>query len=95
MENELLRIAQEAITNAVRHAEPKLIRVDVTYDNRKLRMTIADDGHGFVMAPEPSAPNGHYGLQGMRERAEQIDARFSVSSAIGSGTVVSVEAAVN
>jgi signal transduction histidine kinase/ligand-binding sensor domain-containing protein len=95
MENELLRIAQEAMTNAIRHAEPKLIRVDVTYDDRKLRMTIADDGHGFVMAPEPAAPNGHYGLQGMRERAEQIDAKFSVNSAIGSGTVVSVEAAVN
>jgi signal transduction histidine kinase len=95
MENELLRIAQEAMTNAIRHAEAKLIRVDVTYDSRKLRMTISDDGRGFVMPPEASAPNGHYGLQGMRERAEQIDAKFSVNSAIGSGTVVCVEAAVN
>ncbi len=95
IENELLRIAQEALTNAIRHAEPKLIRVDVTYDNRKLRMTIADDGHGFMVPPKASTSNGHYGLQGMRERAEQIDAKFSVHSAIGSGTIVSVETAVN
>ena len=60
-----------------------------------IELTIADDGHGFMVPPKASTSNGHYGLQGMRERAEQIDAKFSVHSAIGSGTIVSVETAVN
>ncbi len=94
VENELLRIAQEAVTNAIKHAKPGTIHVDLVYESRKLRMTITDDGHGFTVTPEALPLNGHYGLKGMRERAEQIDAKLTVSSALGSGTVVSVEALV-
>jgi ligand-binding sensor domain-containing protein/two-component sensor histidine kinase len=95
VENELLRIAQEAVTNAIKHAKPATIHIDLAYESRKLRMTITDDGHGFTVAPEVSLLNGHYGLKGMRERAEQIDARLTVKSSLGSGTVISVEALVS
>lgn len=95
VENELLRIAQEAVTNAIKHAKPGAIHIDLIYESRKLRMTITDNGRGFTVTPEVSPLNGHYGLKGMRERAEQIDAKLTVSSVLGSGTVVSVEALVS
>jgi ligand-binding sensor domain-containing protein/signal transduction histidine kinase len=94
MEDELLKIAQEALTNALRHAEAENINIVLTFDAKKLRMTIADDGRGFQSSPY-AGWNGHFGLQGMRERAENIDAELSVDTGIGKGTRVSVEALVN
>ncbi len=95
MEDELLRIAQEAVTNAIRHGEPAAIHIDLAYESRRVRMTITDDGRGFTVSPDVPPPIGHYGLKGMRERAEQIDAKLTVRSTPGSGTVVSVEALVS
>jgi signal transduction histidine kinase len=96
MEDELLKIAQEALTNALRHADAENINIDLAFDAKKLRMTISDDGRGFSSGSSyPSGWNGHFGLQGMRERAENIDAELNVDTAIGKGTRVSVEALVN
>ena len=58
-------------------------------------MTVTDDGRGFTVSPDVAPPIGHYGLKGMRERAEHIDAKLTVSSTPGTGTVVSVEALVS
>jgi signal transduction histidine kinase len=91
IEDELLRIGQEAITNVVRHAEAKHIDVAVSFDAKKVRMVIADDGRGFVDHGAASGADGHYGLQGMRERAEQIGAELTVASTPGVGTQVLVE----
>ena len=90
VENELLSIGQEAVRNAVRHAEAKHVKIDLNFEAKKLRMTIADDGRGFESTPISSGPDGHFGLQGMRERAEQIGAELIVTSAPGEGTQVSV-----
>ncbi len=95
VENELLKIAQEALTNAVRHANAERINLELAFEGGKLRMTIADNGRGFAGVPNSSGPNGHFGLRGMRERAEQIDAELKVETAAGKGTTVSVEAMVN
>src|SRR6185437_13131321 len=95
VENELLKIAQEALTNAVRHANAERINVELAFDARKLRMTIADNGRGFAGVPDSSGPDGHFGLRGMRERAQEIDAKLKVQSAAGKGTIISVEAIVN
>ena len=95
MEDELLKIAQEALTNALRHAEAENIRIDLAFDAKKLRMTIADDGRGFASTLYSAGWNGHFGLQGMRERAQNIEAELSVDSAVGKGTRISVEALVN
>jgi two-component sensor histidine kinase len=92
VEDQLFRIGQEAMTNAVRHAAAEHISVDVTFDSRKVRMTVADDGRGFDGPVNTAGPEGHFGLKGMRERAEQIDAELSISSAAGQGTKVYVEA---
>jgi signal transduction histidine kinase len=95
VENEMLRIAQEAVTNVVRHAAAQHVDIRLEFDERKVKMTIADDGKGFDGSARFSAANGHYGLQGMRERAEQIGADLMVGNAPGGGTRVVVEAPIH
>ncbi len=81
---EVTRIAEEAIRNAVLHAGATAIDVTLTYGRRHLRLTIHDDGGGIPDAIlKKGGREGHYGLVGMRERAEQIGARLAVSSAGG------------
>lgn len=94
MENELLKIGEEAVVNAIRHAEAKNIRVDLIFEPKRVRMMIADDGRGFLWGRNGSVPDGHFGLQGMRERAEQIEAELLITSEPGTGTQISVEAAI-
>jgi len=94
VEEELLRISQEAVANALRHARPHHINIELVYAAKKLRMTITDDGGGFEPPADGAALNGHYGLKGMRERAEQISAHLVVESGIGKGTKILVEASL-
>jgi signal transduction histidine kinase len=94
LEHELLKIAQEAVTNAVRHSNAQRIDLELAFDGSKLRMTISDNGQGFAGMPESTGPDGHFGLRGMQERAEIIDAQLKVQTAAGKGTVISVETAV-
>jgi signal transduction histidine kinase len=84
-ERELWRIAQEAITNAERHAQAR--HLDVTWECTPFEalLTVADDGRGFDNA---AGRSDAYGLVGMRERADAIGARLDVSSSSGGGTVV-------
>jgi ligand-binding sensor domain-containing protein/signal transduction histidine kinase len=84
---ELLLITQEAITNALEHAAPAKIDVCLHYLSREVTLTISDDGRGFDPAAPP-AP-GHFGLQGMRERATALGS-FSVDSRPGGGTRIAV-----
>jgi ligand-binding sensor domain-containing protein/signal transduction histidine kinase len=95
-EAELLRIAQEAVANAVRHARPAQISIELRFGARELQMTIQDDGCGFDGQPHPqsSGPEGHFGLAGMRERAAGIGGTMTVESAPGKGTQVSVNVTI-
>jgi signal transduction histidine kinase len=93
-EDELLRIAQEAVTNSIRHAQASEIDVELAFDPRLLRMTIADDGKGFSPTGDTTGVNGHFGLKGMRERAAAIDAKLKLDTAPGAGTRLSIEVAV-
>lgn len=94
LEDELLRIAQEAVTNALRHAEATSIRLELAFDAKLLHMTVSDDGRGFSPDVKTTGINGHFGLQGMRERARAIGAGFDVKTAPGQGTTVSIEVPV-
>ena len=89
-EAELLRIAQEAVTNAVRHAKPAHIAIELRFGARDLEMTIQDDGCGFDGQPHPQStgPEGHFGLTGMRERAAEIGGSLAIDSEPGKGTRV-------
>ncbi len=93
VEDEMLRIAQEAVTNAVRHASASAVEVVLKYDTGWLRLKVSDDGKGF--SPTASAPQGHYGLQGMKERAAAIGAKLRIESSPGAGTSVEVSLAIS
>lgn len=86
-EAELLRIVQEILTNAARHAAPSRVSVAATTDRRGLRIDIRDDGRGFVPSSEAEAG---LGITGMRERAGLIGASVDLRSAPGRGTRVTV-----
>jgi len=84
---QVLRIAQEALANAVRHAAARTIVVTLAVDSRHLRLVVRDDGCGFDLA----APSDALGLVSMRERALALGGRLEVTSAPGEGTVVRLE----
>jgi signal transduction histidine kinase len=86
----LLRIAQEAITNAVRHAAARVITITLAYEPDCVTLQVADDGNGFV--PNEVLVNGigHFGLRGLRGRAGKIGGELSIQSAPGCGTTVCV-----
>jgi signal transduction histidine kinase len=90
VEHNLIRIAQEAAANALKHSGAARVTVSLREHARKLSLKVADNGCGFV--PD-GAYAGHYGLLGMRERAAEIGARFEVRSQPGEGTTVTVELA--
>jgi NarL family two-component system sensor histidine kinase LiaS len=85
----LMRIAREAVTNAVKHARAKRIEIGLRTAGPELVMEIADDGVGFVEGDVKEKQR--YGLVGMRERAEEIGAGIEIESAAGRGTVVRVK----
>ena len=88
VEEQLLRIGQEAITNAVRHSGAQLIRVRLEYQPDEVTLSVTDDGRGFDYAGLHSEPDGHYGLVTMRERAAEIGGTLQISSATPTGTVI-------
>lgn len=91
MEEHLLRIAQEAITNAVRHAKPTRICVELRCEHAFVKMTISDDGCGFDLKAAELARGQHWGLKIMRERAQEIGAALSIE-ALDTGTRLEVVA---
>lgn len=89
MRDEVYRISGEALRNAFLHAQAQRIDVEIRYDPRRLRLRIRDDGKGIepqVLEKEGRA--GHWGLRGMRERAQQIGGKLDVWSEVNSGTDV-------
>ena len=90
---DLLRIAQEAISNAVRHAKPTVISVNVRWDPPNLVLEVTDNGSGIANA---KLANGDgFGLSNMRARAENLGAQFDVRTAAGRGTSIIVLVPIN
>jgi signal transduction histidine kinase len=83
----LLRVVQEAVTNAISHGEAKRINVSATCRDNTLTLMIADDGKGFEPT-QAAAMGGHWGLLGMRERVESFGGTLSINSAPGQGTII-------
>ncbi len=83
----LYRIAQEALNNVVHHAKAKHAGVQIAFD-QEIKLEVADDGIGFSVPKSPTdfAPSGHFGLLGIRERADLIGAKLEVKSEVGQGT---------
>ena len=88
---QVLRIANEAVHNAVRHAAASHVTVDLRGDgNALLALEVTDDGHGFDPG-DPELRSRHLGLTSMEERAAELGGRLAISSAPGSGTTIRLE----
>jgi len=90
VENELLRILQEALNNVDRHAKAEHVEVSWVVDGGNYELVVTDDGRGFD--PSKAVREQAYGMVGMRERAEVIGASLRILSTPGNGTTVTVSA---
>ncbi len=88
-ENALLRIGQEALTNAAKHAEASEVNLELSYTEDAVKLCVKDNGKGFLVDAVP--PSGHFGLQGMRERAQLVQAEYSLHSHSPGGTCITVQ----
>lgn len=90
VEQHMLRIAQEAVTNVLKHAGATRIWINLNMEARKLYLRIKDNGRGFDQNGVFSTLGGHFGLIGMRERAERLGGELRLASHPGEGTEVEV-----
>jgi signal transduction histidine kinase len=87
--DEIYHIAREVLRNAFRHSQARRIEAEVLYDEDQLRLRVRDDGKGI--APEvleKGGRPGHWGLPGLRERAQKMSGKLDVWSEAGAGTEV-------
>lgn len=87
-QEDLLRIAQEAISNAVRHAKPTAVQVNLHTNPSNLTLEVTDNGSG-IANPDDARRDG-FGLSNMQARAEKLGAQFEVRTAVGKGTSIAV-----
>jgi signal transduction histidine kinase len=87
IEHAILRVAQEALANAVKHANPDLILLRLRGSDDQVTLEVADDGAGFDPDDSPDASTG-LGLRAMQERVSELRGELRIESAAGTGTVV-------
>src|SRR5262249_17367537 len=89
LQDELYRIGHEVIRNSFRHAEARMIEAEICYDSNQLRLRLRDDGKGMdPKVIEERRRTGHWGIPGVRERAQRIGSRFDVWTEAGAGTEI-------
>jgi signal transduction histidine kinase len=88
LRDDVYRIAGEALRNAFRHAHARRIEVEIQYGIKQFQVRVRDDGQGIDSAGLDAQRRGHFGLAGMRERAELIGGRLEVWTEVGVGTEV-------
>jgi signal transduction histidine kinase len=88
VENHLLRIGQEALVNAIRHGQATRVDIELTFGGGAVSLGVRDDGCGFDSEQPP--PLGHFGVMGMRERAQQLGGQLYLHSRPGMGTELRV-----
>jgi signal transduction histidine kinase len=86
----MLRVIRELALNGIRHGKAKTIRIAGDIDGNTLKFSVSDDGCGFDPENCPSVDDGHFGLQGIRERVAQLGGTVSISSEPGKGTKTTV-----
>jgi PAS domain S-box-containing protein len=84
-------LVREAVTNVVKHADARTVSVLLAFRGRGFRISVTDDGRGFDAAACQTASDGHFGLVGMRERADELGAALNVRSTPGRGSVVAID----
>jgi signal transduction histidine kinase len=91
IEENLLRIAQEALTNIIKHSRAERADISLDYSPQSISLQIADNGAGFAVADHAGPRDGHFGLLGISERAQRLGGKLTVTSTPDSGTVIRVE----
>ena len=91
IENHLLRIGQEVMTNSLKHAQATSIKIQLAYEADFVALKIADNGRGFEAAPTTSTAGDHFGLLGVKERTEKVNGTLHILSQPGTGTEVLVK----
>lgn len=89
----LLLIIQEAVHNALKHAKPTQIRIALSVSSgiETFIIEVKDDGNGFELGSQPGTSSGHFGLDGMTERAERLGGTLELKSTLGHGTTLFVQ----
>lgn len=90
----LFRIAQEALANAIKHSGARAVLLSLSYSAGDLQLSVQDDGQGFAPDAPRAHPGPHFGLLGMRERAEKIGAILAFKTQPGAGCTVAITIAV-
>ncbi len=90
VENNLLRIGQEVMTNAIRHSGASRLSLDLVFHPDHVRLEVKDNGRGFDPAGIHASPRGGFGLAGLRERATEMHARLEIHSTPGGGTKIEI-----
>lgn len=86
----LLLLAQEAVTNALKHGAPGKIDIIMKFSSEQTALEVRDNGRGFDPATSPGPHDGHFGLQGMHERVKRLGGTLAITSAPGQGTSIKV-----
>ncbi len=88
----LYRMAQEALSNVVRHAQATYVTVQLDFADGEVSLSVEDNGRGFDVPESPAemAPSGHYGLLGLQERAELNGGHLTIQSQPGQGTRLNI-----
>ena len=86
----ILRIIRELAVNAVRHGQATSIKVAGSIEGGQLMFSVSDNGHGFDPVSAPGVEEGHFGIQGIRERVADFDGEMNIESILGKGTKVSI-----
>jgi signal transduction histidine kinase/ligand-binding sensor domain-containing protein len=90
LEQQLLRIGEQALLNSVRHANASHVHLKLHYGDDALRLRVSDNGRGFNPDDIAEHPDDHYGLVGMQERTHQAGGKLSITTHPGGGTAVEV-----
>ena len=86
----LMRIIRELAVSAVRHGHATVIKVAGAIEDGRLVFSVSDNGSGFDLATAPGVEDGHFGLQGIRERVAEFGGDIEIESALGKGTRVRI-----
>jgi signal transduction histidine kinase len=88
IEENLLRIAMEALTNCIKHSQASQVTIALDYKPRDVILTISDNGISFIPERQAGPREGHFGLLGIRERASRLNGNVTISSEPGKGTTI-------
>lgn len=91
VEENLLRIAQESLTNVIKHSQATAVSIELDYGPQSVVLEVKDNGRGFEREKSAGPNNGHFGLLGISERAKRLGAELAVTSGNGHGTTIRIQ----